>query len=262
MSHVSAAIAAALAIATGCTVDDPKQTQDLSAPGFEVALPAWPGDVIELPPHVYATFSDGTRTGTDFFGQDDYPAKDVVYADSVPDLTQNPNIGDGTGDDYYWQVFGIDAAGNPGPLSLDPLQCRRVHVNGAGRIDFVYPAVDASGAPCTHASGVDADGGLTVHLMPYADSTFIFTDTDGVRRARYQIELERVSYYEQFGVAAFGEFFTDAGAGAQTDFDVTLGPVGPVCGNGVVEGDEQCDHGDKNGTAGDSCSATCECLAH
>lgn len=35
-------------------------------------------------------------------------------------------------------------------------------------------------------------------------------------------------------------------------------PNNPVCGNGVKETGEQCDHGSKNGTSGDTCSATCK----
>jgi len=38
-------------------------------------------------------------------------------------------------------------------------------------------------------------------------------------------------------------------------------PPPSVCGNGVQEGDEQCDHGSNNGTPGDSCNAQCESLA-
>ena len=38
-------------------------------------------------------------------------------------------------------------------------------------------------------------------------------------------------------------------------------PPPSVCGNGVQEGDEQCDHGANNGTSGDTCSAQCESLA-
>ena len=34
----------------------------------------------------------------------------------------------------------------------------------------------------------------------------------------------------------------------------------PVCGNGVVEGAEQCDHGATNGQPGDTCNASCERL--
>src|SRR5581483_5424406 len=38
-------------------------------------------------------------------------------------------------------------------------------------------------------------------------------------------------------------------------------PACAVCGNGVVEGTEQCDDGTANGTPGDPCSTSCESLA-
>jgi|HubBroStandDraft_6_1064221.scaffolds.fasta_scaffold224753_2 cysteine-rich repeat protein len=33
-----------------------------------------------------------------------------------------------------------------------------------------------------------------------------------------------------------------------------------LCGNGVIDPGEQCDDGSANGTPGDDCSATCQCL--
>jgi cysteine-rich repeat protein len=33
-----------------------------------------------------------------------------------------------------------------------------------------------------------------------------------------------------------------------------------LCGNGVIDPGEQCDDGSANGTAGDTCSATCQCM--
>ena len=33
-----------------------------------------------------------------------------------------------------------------------------------------------------------------------------------------------------------------------------------LCGNGVIDPGEQCDDGSANGSAGDHCSATCQCM--
>jgi cysteine-rich repeat protein len=46
---------------------------------------------------------------------------------------------------------------------------------------------------------------------------------------------------------------------AQKAYQV-LPAQGPVCGNGIIEGTEQCDHGAANGTPGDTCNAACERL--
>jgi cysteine-rich repeat protein len=51
---------------------------------------------------------------------------------------------------------------------------------------------------------------------------------------------------------ANGDGCCPAGANANTDNDCA-----PVCGNGVVEGHEECDDGNKNGTPGDPCTAQC-----
>src|SRR5579885_2516364 len=48
---------------------------------------------------------------------------------------------------------------------------------------------------------------------------------------------------------------------AKTLYQQLPPPSGQVCGNGVVEGTEQCDDGSANGTPGDPCSTSCESLA-
>src|SRR5581483_7834711 len=48
---------------------------------------------------------------------------------------------------------------------------------------------------------------------------------------------------------------------AKTLYQQLPPPTGQVCGNGVVEGTEQCDDGTANGTPGDPCSTSCESLA-
>jgi cysteine-rich repeat protein len=40
-----------------------------------------------------------------------------------------------------------------------------------------------------------------------------------------------------------------------------VGCGGSPCGDGVIESGEQCDHGDKNGTPGDNCSADCKSVS-
>ncbi|MEK7756222.1 MAG: PQQ-dependent sugar dehydrogenase, partial [Planctomycetota bacterium] len=58
-----------------------------------------------------------------------------------------------------------------------------------------------------------------------------------------------------FGEDAAGELYIVSLAGSIYKI-VPLGPVGPVCGNNVVETGEQCDDG--NALSGDGCSATCQ----
>jgi hypothetical protein len=52
-----------------------------------------------------------------------------------------------------------------------------------------------------------------------------------------------------------------AGQNLARDFYRSITPPPPVCGNSVIEGNEQCDHGANNGTPGDLCDANCLSLA-
>ena len=47
----------------------------------------------------------------------------------------------------------------------------------------------------------------------------------------------------------------DAGVDADAPCDAAS-----LCGDGVIDPGEQCDDGSANGTPGDDCSATCQCL--
>jgi cysteine-rich repeat protein len=49
----------------------------------------------------------------------------------------------------------------------------------------------------------------------------------------------------------------DAGSGSAMG---SGSDCGSLCGNGVIDPGEQCDDGSANGTPGDDCSATCQCL--
>jgi hypothetical protein len=123
-----------------------------------------------LPGAIFTTLEEGTRVNANI-----YPAKGDVYLDGGP----GPNAPIGAAGlpagDYYFQV--TDPSGKV-LLSLDPVKCRRFHVNAQGVIDGVVAAtvldkvkgqlVEVS---CTHLTGVDADhNAVTVQLMPYDDT--------------------------------------------------------------------------------------------
>jgi len=126
-----------------------------------------------LPGAIFTTLEDGSRVNANI-----YEAMEDVYLDGGP--PQNaPSTAAGLPEgDYYFQV--TDPSGKV-LLSLDPVKCRKFHVNSYGVIDFVYPAtcldkikgrwVDAD---CSHATGIDIDhsdvGAITVQLMPYAQT--------------------------------------------------------------------------------------------
>ncbi len=52
-----------------------------------------------------------------------------------------------------------------------------------------------------------------------------------------------------------------AGQNLARAFYQSITPPPPVCGNGVTEGNEQCDDGANNGTPGDTCDADCHSVA-
>lgn len=51
----------------------------------------------------------------------------------------------------------------------------------------------------------------------------------------------------------------DAGSGSDMGSGSDCGSAS-LCGNGVIDPGEQCDDGSANGTPGDDCSATCQCI--
>ncbi|MHC4574097.1 MAG: hypothetical protein ACYS76_08190 [Planctomycetota bacterium] len=85
-----------------------------------------------LPGAIFTTLEDGSRVNANI-----YEAMEDVYLDGGP--PQNaPSTAAGLPEgDYYFQV--TDPSGKV-LLSLDPVKCRRFHVNAYGVIDYVYPA--------------------------------------------------------------------------------------------------------------------------
>ena len=58
---------------------------------------------------------------------------------------------------------------------------------------------------------------------------------------------------------------SDVDAGMTSPADAGIANDAPcdaasLCGNGVVDPGEQCDDGSANGTPGDTCTATCQCM--
>jgi len=109
-----------------------------------------------LPGAIFTTLEDGSRVNANI-----YEAMEDVYLDGGPPQNAPSGAAGLPEDDYYFQV--TDPSGKV-LLSLDPVKCRRFHVNSYGVIDYVYPAtcldkvrgkmVDVD---CTHATGVDID---------------------------------------------------------------------------------------------------------
>ncbi len=107
---------------------------------------------------IFTTTVDGTRVDANI-----YAAKTDVYLDGGPGATAPQKAAAVPAGDYYFEV--TDPSGKV-LLSLDDIECRRVHFDG-GVITEVYRGPGG----CLHGSGSDAnDGGLTVQLMPYADT--------------------------------------------------------------------------------------------
>ena len=130
-----------------------------------------------LPGAIFTTLVDGSSVNHNI-----YDAKEDVYLDGGP----GPNAPSGAAalpeGDYYFQV--TDPSGKV-ILSTDPVECRMVHVNTAGVIDYVYPATCTESVKirgqwtelvsnCTHQTGIDLDhfelGAITVQLIPYLNT--------------------------------------------------------------------------------------------
>jgi hypothetical protein len=107
-----------------------------------------------------------------------YDAKTDVYLDGGPGPNAPASAAGLPEGDYYFQV--TDPSGKD-LLSSDHISCRKVHVNAAGVIDFVFPGTNYVwhagqwvSEPCLHASGIDIDhselGAITVQLYPFDDT--------------------------------------------------------------------------------------------
>src|SRR5205823_4178543 len=101
---------------------------------------------------IFTTTVDGSRVNANI-----YATKPDVYLDGGPAKnTAALPVGD--------YVFEVTEPAGKVLLSSDAINCRGFHVSSAGVIDRV------DGGGCSHATGVDRNGGITVQLMPYADT--------------------------------------------------------------------------------------------
>ena len=119
---------------------------------------------------IFTTLQDGSEVNANIFD-----AMEDVYLDGGPGQNAPSTAAGLPEGDYYFQV--TDPSGKV-LLSMDPVRCRKFHVNSFGVIDYVYPATcsqkvkgQMAVVDCTHAIGVDIDhsdlGAITVQLMPY-----------------------------------------------------------------------------------------------
>jgi hypothetical protein len=119
---------------------------------------------------IFTTLQDGSEVNANIF-----EAMEDVYLDGGPGQNAPSTAAGLPEGDYYFQV--TDPSGKV-LLSMDPVRCRKFHVNSFGVIDYVYPATRSQKVKgqmvvvdCTHAIGVDIDhsdlGAITVQLMPY-----------------------------------------------------------------------------------------------
>lgn len=220
---------------------------------------------------IFTTTADGSRVDANI-----YAAKPDVYLDGGPGDGAPSSAAALPEGDYYFQV--TDPSGKH-VLSLDDVECRRIHIDGSGVIDVAYP-----GPGCQHVTGVDLDhGSLTVQLMPYADTpnhggeykAWVTPVGDLGEDGEF---VDRFSKKDNFkvrapdddeqppscgnGVLEQGEQCDDGntsdgdGCSATCQTEMTPPPPSPCCGNGVIESGEACDDG--NTASGDGCSATCE----
>lgn len=118
----------------GCAPEESSNTADLSGATF-------------------TTTADGSSVDANI-----YPSKDAVYLDGGP----KGNTASLPAGDYYFQV--TDPSGHT-ILSSDDISCRRITIDSRGLITGI-----AACSTGRHVTGTDVHGGLTVQLMPYADT--------------------------------------------------------------------------------------------
>src|SRR5262252_8001236 len=141
-------LALALLGIAGCAPADDSANSDLSSNGGSGGLSG----------AIFTTTADGTRVDANI-----YAAKTDVYLDGGPGPNAPNKAAALPNGDYYFQV--TDPSGKT-LLSQDDVTCRRIHFQD-GQITEVFRGPSG----CMHASGSDQnDGGLTVQLMPYADT--------------------------------------------------------------------------------------------
>lgn len=188
-------------------------------------------DTSALTGAIFTTDVNGVRVNQNLFD-----IKEDVYLDGGPGDNAPSGAAALPEGDYYFQVT---SPSGKTLLSSDSIDCREFHVDATGVISSV-------GNGCSHAVGVSVDhGGLTVQLFPYDDTP----NPGGV----YKVWVTNINDYdENSGVHGF------IPADSKTDnFKVRdrREERRECCGNGILEGNEECDDG--NTVNGDGCNEWC-----
>jgi cysteine-rich repeat protein len=217
-------------VLAACTTSGPEKDQGMPEPGAP-ETPVMPDPTGTMPPvrglaAFFPSLADGQQPTNAAFVE-----TASVYLDASPTAM--------VGGDYYFHV--VDPADMTSALSSDDVACRRIHIDDTGMIDDVYASA------CAHVTNALA-GGLTVQLEPYAPTSSIVTADDGTQTQSFLLELTPVASYD-------GTLPADA---VTRPFSIVV--PASLCGNGVIDAGEQCDDGSANGTAGDACSSTCQCV--
>ena len=182
---------------------------------------------------IFTTTADGSRVDANI-----YAHKADVYLDGGPGAKAPRSAAALPDGDYYFQV--TDPSGHA-LLSEDAIDCRRVRFAG-GEIAEVYACAGGR-----HVTGSDAsDGGLTVQLMPYAD-----TPNPG---CEYKVWVTPALRYQGHFLPRYSK--TDNFKVCEKSTPPPPPPPTCVCGNGILEPGEECDDG--NTVSGDGCSSTCQ----
>jgi hypothetical protein len=147
------------------------------SPGLGQAGQEGKGAEPQLSGAIFTTTEDGTRVDANLYAE-----KCDVYLNGGPEHEGAAGLPEG---DYYFQVT-EPAAGEPAAtlLSTDTISQRQVHVDSTGRITGV------SGAGDHQTSANEVDGGATVQLCPFLDTT-----NPG---CEYKVWLTPVADYDEF----------------------------------------------------------------
>ena len=123
-----------------------------------MSLPATGAPLLQMSGAIFTTDASGVPVNLNH-----YASKQDVYLNGGPGINAPVSAAGLPAGIYAFQV--TDPSGKT-LLSSDPVECRRVTIDGSGRFVDVTP----SGA-CGHVTGIDGeDGGITVQLFPYDDT--------------------------------------------------------------------------------------------
>jgi cysteine-rich repeat protein len=107
---------------------------------------------------------------------------------------------------------------------------------------------------CVFAADVDGDGDQDVLL---ADSVVVYYENDGGSPPTFtERDISTTAHSRVFATDLDGDGDTDVLSAALVSGINWYENTTPACGNGLVEGTEQCDDGNTNG--GDGCDSTCQ----